>query len=657
MKKACRATQKEKAQAATLLHWLLTKHRCVKAVSISEDIFSGQEDVVRSALSGSVGVTVVELLAFSSWELLSEAVITSLNSMRQLKRVNVVIDAPGALFADLAPLIKTSCYVDVLRAIHVNTRMNSRGVRGTFEEWCEKKLLCSVSITALIVPELRGRSRANLGSAAFSWRTDQSLTALKVIASKRGPNVDVRAICEAVSANPVLTQLDLELLTLKEEHAAFVKTMMASSNTLKHFGLTYNDADSFYCESYSQRGLDSLLPQFNCVRCKTIHVPETPRIKLWIEALLQANRSVTELRFSMFAFCTLECRAFLNALSKNSTLKMVTIPVLGQHASEFCKCIKMSKVMRRVTTDILCEVAYPFPLLAPPRNRGSLVPVVFCNLESTLSDVSACQLVTHVQLRVHSFLCLCEKTDATASPLVQLIRRAPALETLVVFVERDCCSECWNAMSRPLCDAVLHNTAIRTLEMNFPKNPAMRLLPLADLLHRNPGLSRFALKAPGNDAFAKFLRHVSKPKLWDNYNLAFVDLRDNGRGLLKEKLMIQSVVDRNLNLATRAARFVGGMRNKDGAEALEKMSGSALLVQKVCDVLRLKKDQALDRITQCLKEIGHMEEFWRLTGVVRNELVCRDSVGGTTQLTDLNAECLRRIRQYLKISDVAESTM
>lgn len=82
MKKACRATHKEKAQAATLLHWLLTKHRCVKSVSISEDVFVGLEDIVCSALSGSVGVTVVELLVFSSWQLLSEAVITSLNSVK-----------------------------------------------------------------------------------------------------------------------------------------------------------------------------------------------------------------------------------------------------------------------------------------------------------------------------------------------------------------------------------------------------------------------------------------------------------------------------------------------------------------------------------------------------------------------------------------------
>ncbi|KAL3183760.1 hypothetical protein MRX96_033834 [Rhipicephalus microplus] len=334
---------------------------------------------------------------------------------------------------------------------------------------------------------------------------------------------------------------------------------------------------------------------------------------------------------------------------------MITIPVLGQTPIEFCKSLKMTKVMRRVTTDIVCDVAYSFSRRSPIRNLTNLVPVRFSKIESTLSDLSACQVVTHVQLRVHSFLCESELTDAPASPLVQLVRKAPALNTLVILVERYCCSECWNKISRPLCDAILHNTAIRTLRMNFRKNPDVQLLPLADLLHRNPGLHKFALKPPGHVAFAEFVQHVSKPQLWDNYNLAFIDLGDNGRGLLKEKLVIQNVVDRNLNLAMRAARFVGGVRSKDGAEALEKMSGSAFLVQKVCDVLRLKKDRAVERIAKSARYIQDMEEFLRLSGVMRRELVCRDSVCGSAQLTNLNAQCLHHIRQYLKFSDVAES--
>ncbi|KAH6924604.1 hypothetical protein HPB50_020050 [Hyalomma asiaticum] len=259
--------------------------------------------------------------------------------------------------------------------------------------------------------------------------------------------------------------------------------------------------------------------------------------------------------------------------------------------------------MDRVSAEPVCDVVYPKKPPALRQKVGRLVRVPFEDLERTLSGAYECQLVTHVQMRVYSFLCLSGDTDPTTSPLVQLIHKAPALATVAITVDDYCCSECWNKIAPPLCDAILHNKGVHAFEVNLPKKADMQLLPLAELLQCNPSLYRFALKPPGPKAFRDFLRKAAKKKLWDNCNLAIVDLKYSGQDMQKEKLLLQNVVDRNCKLAMRAARFVGGARSMENAEALKKVFGSQFLVKKVCDALQENRQQALRRIATCLEEV------------------------------------------------------
>lgn len=649
------ATEEEKAQAATLLYWLLTQHRCVVKATITDDVFGGHEQVVCRALSDSVGkISALTLLQSSERTVVSNALVTTVRSMKQLVELNLMIDTPEQL-AQLGPLLGTSSSLKVLRALQVETRLD--GAKDFLEGLYRNKSLSSISLTTGILQALCVIRWPHLGYTGFAryLMNSRSLTSIQVIASKHGPEVNVPTICQAVSYNSVLTQLDLELSTLKDEYAAPIGSFLRSTKTLKRFGLTYNCVDERYRHPIIPDPEHLVVPQSYCLKCGTIHVDKTDRIKPWIEALLQEHASVNDLRFSMFGFCTLECRAFLNALSENTTLSRVTIHRLGQNASEFCKFLTAAGVMDRVTTDIVVNVAYPNTMVA--HEVGQLVNVSFSDLESTLHQVAACHRVTHVQLRITSVLCHSGIIEPAASPLIQLIRKAPALATLDMLVDSRCCSWCWNKCAPSLCDSVLHNTAIINLRVRLPQNPLMTLLPLADLLQRSPGLCRFMLEPPGPEAFGEFVRELSKPKLEDNYNLVFVNLKASEPDLVAEKLIIQNVLDRNLSWATRAADFVVGYANKDTAEALERMYSCPLLVEELCARQSIKKQQALDKIATKVRSMANLKEFMRLAGVVRDEIVCLDSVDGTMQLDDLNEYCLRYIRKYLKISDIIDSTL
>ncbi|KAH6924602.1 hypothetical protein HPB50_020048 [Hyalomma asiaticum] len=641
-----KSTQEEKAQAATLLYWLLTKHTCVKAVVINEDVFQGHEEIVCSALTGSAGISVLSLWLSSSTALLEGGVMSSLHSMKQLSTVRVSVNASVELFAGLAILLRTSSPLEVLRTVHVNA--NGCPALHYNLEACIKTRplqgLCRSTDPQLV-----------LGSS--NLMLNQSLTALCVTATKHGAEVDVRFICEIVRRSTTITHFTLVLLKLEEKHAAPIKEMLVHTTKLKRFSLTYSDIEEPYTYAIAPRYMDSLTSEQYCLDCRSVHMLETFRVKPWIEALLHGSRSVNELCFSLSAFCAVECRAFLNALSKNSTLNVVTIPNLGQIPSEFCKSLTMSGVLHKVATDIICRVVYPGILPAEHRKPGHPVNVPFTELERTLSGAAACGLVTRVRFNVRSFLCLPGVTDPAASPFVQLIRKAPALVAVNIRVENGCCSRCWNETAPVLCDAVLHNTSIGTLGIKLPRNPTMNLLPLVNLLHRSRGLYKFTLEPPCPKVFAEFLHEVSKPKLWDNYSLGEVDLRCYGPDLTEELLVVQKVADRNNSLAMRAVSFLTGRLSKANAAALEKMAGYPFLAKKVCDSLSVNKQQALDTIARCLRTMADMELFMRLSGVVNRKIVCGKSSDGSTQLTALNEYCLRHIRQYLSISDIADSPL
>ncbi|KAH8030290.1 hypothetical protein HPB51_006722 [Rhipicephalus microplus] len=649
--KVCHATHEEKKQAATLMYWLLTQHGCVKALTISEDVFEGNEGVVCRALSGSVGVTTVTLWLSSA--LINEHLVSSLNLMKHLVRVSVVIDSQESFFSKLARLIRKSpSATDVLGTV-LASEQHSPAFVSCFEDLCLKSSLRGVSISTHTDPG-PSNLRSHFGRTFFGWHPMQLLTTLQVASPERGPEVDVRGICEAVSASSILIQLNIELLTLREEYAVPIQRMLCSTKTLKVFGLNYNSAEMHYRASFQQRYVDSVIRLYSCMRCCTNHMLETPRVMPWIQALLQVDSSVSELHFSMFAFCTLECRAFLNALSKNASLSMVRIPRLGQLPSEYGKFVANAGVMHRVTANLDLNVAYPAMVQPPQHMPGQSVNVFFVVLGRTLSEAAKFGLVAHVHLKVRSVLCLTGETNPTTSPLVQLIRNAPALETVYIRIENSCCSQCWNLLAPPLCDALLQNRGIQTLAIELPMNPAMKLLPLAGLLHRNPALFKFTLHASCPTALGEFFREVSQPKLWDNYNLAVVGFKSDAPDLVGMMLRIKQVADRNSTLAMRAARFVQGVHNVDNARALETMNGSSLFVKRVCGLLRVDKAQALGKILTCLKDVADMNKFLRLAGIVRRDLVCGESDDGSTQLADLNEDCLRYLRRYLKFSDIQE---
>ncbi|XP_070377133.1 uncharacterized protein [Dermacentor albipictus] len=114
---------------------------------------------------------------------------------------------------------------------------------------------------------------------------------------------------------------------------------------------------------------------------------------------------------------------------------------------------------------------------------------------------------------------------------------------------------------------------------------------------------------------------------------------------------------RNASAVLAAAKFV--LREEDGVEAarsIELMHDHPRLLEMVSEGADVTKAAAKEMISSALLRVRHLslDEFMRMTGVVKKTAECLADPGTRRQLCDLNLECWLHIRRFLKIADVLQ---
>ncbi|KAH7943760.1 hypothetical protein HPB52_011333 [Rhipicephalus sanguineus] len=132
------------------------------------------------------------------------------------------------------------------------------------------------------------------------------------------------------------------------------------------------------------------------------------------------------------------------------------------------------------------------------------------------------------------------------------------------------------------------------------------------------------------------------------------------------KLNIQAYLDwfdvlevtrRNSGLLVRAAAFVSGARqDRYSACALELMFRHPALPEEVSKQASLSEADAATMVHRALERIQDLDEYMRLSGVVRVRVVCCPCDGARVQLDNLDGQSWAAVRRYLTISDVKESS-
>ncbi|KAK8769885.1 hypothetical protein V5799_013651 [Amblyomma americanum] len=264
--------------------------------------------------------------------------------------------------------------------------------------------------------------------------------------------------------------------------------------------------------------------------------------------------------------------------------------------------------------------------------------------------------LTRISLQVFSLPCVAGETEPASTPIVELIQGATFIKHLVLSLEWECCPNGWNVCGPAICEAVCQNPSIRTLILFFPRGSGYDLAPVAGLLYRSRGLRKLTLTPPDEEAFAAFITELSKPELANNYSMQDLAFFSPVYKKMTERLAIQDILLKNRALAKRAARFVTGTRVKYTADAFEKVCNFTTLVDELQATAFVEEAEAKELISRCVLRLADFTEFMRLAGVVRDGIECSARDDGKTQLGDLPDLCLRRIRRFLRLNDVLDSS-
>ncbi|KAL3218252.1 hypothetical protein MRX96_050753 [Rhipicephalus microplus] len=249
-----------------------------------------------------------------------------------------------------------------------------------------------------------------------------------------------------------------------------------------------------------------------------------------------------------------------------------------------------------------------------------------------------------------------EAGEPLFSCLASYIRSTTILRRLILTVPNPSLTEdtapllCWTLLSESLST----NTSIEHFDIYSESE-----FQYSDHLARSIGHSRsitrltLSLNTPGSAD--EFLFHLSAA-LDQNYNLLKMDSfgvsvgYEAGHWLFR----IRETMRRNFGLLERSVAYnYSGELDRCTATALEKVSRNPALVRELAHRWDIPACQAARMIRRRLRNVERLDDFMRLTGVVKEHVTCTPPVeDGGMQLQDLGNDCWRRVRRYLSFDDV-----
>lgn len=209
---------------------------------------------------------------------------------------------------------------------------------------------------------------------------------------------------------------------------------------------------------------------------------------------------------------------------------------------------------------------------------------------------------------------------------------------------------------RLLFDSISLNTSIEKLLVFINSREYAWNESLADTVRCSKNITRVVLRLQEFETSAgAFVDRLSKG-IDDNHNLLDLDL---GPATLDAEgtrswLTILETTRRNSGLLARASAVSRTTApNWYNAAALEEVSRHPALVRELAKMEGVAPDEMARLLRSQLRSVEGMDNFMRLTGVVKERVTCAPPVDGcSTQLEDLNSDCWALVRRYLSFNDV-----
>lgn len=207
--------------------------------------------------------------------------------------------------------------------------------------------------------------------------------------------------------------------------------------------------------------------------------------------------------------------------------------------------------------------------------------------------------------------------------------------------------EAWSTIIHGLCQ----NKSLEEFSLEDAFLDDSTVLGICSWVQKSRTLHHFICKC-GFYCQCKALVQQLAQSLEDNHTLTFLLIDCNTVNDYKWQV-INQVLSRNNSLVTRAAEFALGSTLKLCAAAYELVFWHPLVRKRVEAVYSVNEVEAREKVQDGVRRL--QTDFWKLSGVVNEELSCYPSNVRRTQIDGLGFDAWVEIRKFLSVSDVSSS--
>ncbi|KAH6938570.1 hypothetical protein HPB50_010583 [Hyalomma asiaticum] len=617
-------------QAVTLACRVLNTHHCVATLDVSIMAIEPRElGLLVGELRGNVSVKVLKFRnpRFASGRTQEDIcrLISSLHGLEELE-CPTAWKCPVAFLDVLSELLRTTTCLEVLRIPMVCIK--SHGAEKFLEALARNRTLKELSLDESFIGEASLPYRVMF---AEYLKNNTTLKTLAVLACNKMQD-SLKWILEGLLGNRTVSKVNLTNFVVDSESAKLVPIIFAKNETISSFNMISMRQDS--------------------------EMQDDTIYENWLETLKE-NETLKTVRLPCCAGKLNEWESLFKALPTKANLKLtIEWNVTYYHfLPKVCSMLRDSGAEERVC----------FETNFPPNNADMLEykgfsDIFACLRSDTRSEFSRIMHklpsaihVTSVQLGIwmHAM------DAALSSRIANYLKSSTTLKKLhLIFTSDPSANFPRSSFWADIVTSLSQNVSIKELHVKLPDIEDQDTGLLAEAIKSSKNIQRVYF-VPERSRDASCFFGVLSEGIRDNHILlsVTVDVSLDDKEAARNWFVVWDTMRRNSGRLMHAALFVTGNRcDRACAEALEWMHLHPALPEQVADLSSVTEAEAIVMIRHAVRSLENMHYFMRLAGVVSQRVSCLWREEATAQLSDLNEDCWRRVRGYLRLSDVAYPT-
>ncbi|KAH7969516.1 hypothetical protein HPB52_019205 [Rhipicephalus sanguineus] len=615
-------------QSTSLMRRLLKHHKCISTLYVGPLHFQQYMSLICDALPYS---RLKKLRLVCSDRLMCEngcAALSSLTSLEELdcSFINVLPSSFSRYISAefptaLAALVRASHSLGVLRIEGII--MEEHATKNLLLYLTESGALKDVTLGRRVVPETCREELAHFlmfapSLASFSFEADCENTEI--------------AVLEGVLYNTTVSKLRISYFTAHTQSVQLVARILSENTAIR-----------------------SLHIHPNCVEASPL---QDIAYDTWLEAL-RKNETLEELFISLQIWNAQQWTRFSAILLSKCCLKKVILSSASQNRhllTHLCHALEGNGVHDRVSygtyyvkdhIDLLkCTMFSGLYLLSfvPPHVKAA-----------ALQRLRDHEHLTYLRLNVPRGNLALSSALAEYIQSTSVLRKLELSTVMVDAPELDPPDVWW----RVIVQSLSRNNSIKELVLHIHEMSDSGVESLADAVKQSTNIRKLAYLGSGTTSVSAFVNRLSVD-IMDNHTLLGVLLQGQmDQGWLdasKKVFTIYEATRRNSDLLAAAAAFTKSTElDRRSTAALERIYKlHAELLEDLAELVEVNVAEIGGMVDRHLKRTASLDEYMRITGVVKEQVVCHPRHDGCTQLDDLHEDCWEMVRRYLMLDDVEE---